>query len=343
MLPFEKPSNHWYVDPSRNISSADGTLARPFRSIAAALAFIETRIANGSIIIGINDDLVDNPQFIVLRSGTTENVNLTRGNVIICGETPNAEHVPIWIHGTVTITPSDDSASALTINKFGLFNVSIMPPSNVGHCIEFTGTTAATLYLQGVYAYQPDGNYSCLYADNNGGSRIDMINCTMARAGTDTYLIDIQRGTCNVDNLETNGTGQVFNFANNSIGTVLRSVLDSDSGAVITLGGTVQFGMGEVILNNTAVANACGVLLNGTSSMQFGVCTFNVPVSATNRAIKGTGTPANTVLYASPIFQHLSSTVSQGVTLTALATDFTAPEAFSVLLFNIETYSSYAC
>jgi hypothetical protein len=83
--------------------------------------------------------------------------------------------------------------------------------------------------------------------------------------------------------------------------------------------------MGEVILNNTgAGADTHGVTMSDSATMQFGVCTFNIPVGdGSNRAINGTGT--NTVLYADPIFQYGSTNkISTEITLVPLTKTFTA-------------------
>jgi hypothetical protein len=63
--------------------------------------------------------------------------------------------------------------------------------------------------------------------------------------------------------------------------------------------------------------------MSGTATMQFGVCTFNIPsAQATNRAINGTAT--NTVLYTAPIFQYgTSDKISTAMTLIPLDTTFT--------------------
>jgi hypothetical protein len=250
---------------------------------------------------------------------------LTRGNIFICGETPDAGHVPIWIEGHVTITPANTGTNAINVNRFGLFNIAVRT-NDAYHSIELTGSNPAKLYLDDVYCYQGNDTKSCVYADNTGtGSRVEMNDCTMARAGGSVYLIDIQRGFCIINNLETNGTGQVLNQANDSSGTMLRSSLDANTGSVITLSDSVQWGMGEVILNNSgAGADTHGVTMSDSASMQFGVCTFNIPVGdGSNRAINGTGT--NTVLYADPIFQYGSTNkISTEITLVPLTKTFTA-------------------
>ena len=320
--------NRWHVDPSRTDISADastGSQNNPFLTITSALAYIEARIADGSLVISISGALVQNPQFIILASSTTENVALTRGNIFICADTPDAGHVPIWINGYVTITPSDSSGNAINVNRFGLFNIAVLP-SDANDAIKITGSNPSKLYLQDVYCYQNNNTKSCVYADNTGtGSRVEMYDCTMSRAGGSTYLIDIQRGYCSIFNLETNGIGQVLNQANDSTGTMLSSSIDADTGAVVTLSGTVQWGMGSCILNNTSTAaNTYGVTMSGTASMQFGVCTFNIPsAQATNRAINGVA--GNVVLYSTPIFQYgTTDKISTAITLIALDTTFTA-------------------
>jgi hypothetical protein len=320
--------NRWYVDPTRtDITpvSANGNLFNPFLSITAALAYIESRIAAGSLVLDISGALIQNPQFIVLKSSTTENVALTRGNIFIVGDTPDAGHVPIWINGYVTITPSDTSENALNVNRFGLFNVAVKP-STANHVIQVTGANPSKLFLDDVYCYQSNATKSCVYADNTGtGSRVEMYNCTMARASGSVYLIDIQRGFCSISNLETNGIGQVLNMANDSTGNMLRSGVEANTGAVVTLSGSAQWGMGVSILNNTgAGANTYGVNMSGTATMQFGVCTFNVPAAqATNRAINGGA--GNVVLYADPIFQYGSTNkISTAITLVPLTKTFTA-------------------
>jgi hypothetical protein len=320
--------NSWYVDPSRtdiNPVSATGNFTNPFLSITAALVYIEARIADGSLVLNISGAIVDNPQFIILKSSTTENVALTRGNVFIVGDTPNAGHIPVWINGYVTITPADSGGNAITVNRFGLFNVAVRTNS-ANHSVELNGTNPAKLYLQDLYAYQGDATKSCVYANNTGtGSRVEMYDCTMARAGGSTYLIDIQRGFCSINNLETNGTGQVLNMANDSTGNMLRSGVEANTGSVITLSGSAQWGMGVSIITNTGAGpNTHGISMSGTATMQFGVCTFNIPAAqATNRAINGVA--GNVVLYADPIFQYGSTNkISTAITLVPLTKTFTA-------------------
>jgi len=320
--------NRWHVDPSRTDISAGastGSQNNPFLTITSALAYIEARIADGSLVISISGTLVQNPQFIVLASSTTENVALTRGNIFIVGETPDAGHIPIWINGNVTITPADSSGNALNVNRFGMFHIAVLP-SGANDAVKVTGSNPSKLYLQDVYCYQNNNTKSCVYADNTGtGSRVEMYDCTMSRAGGTTYLIDIQRGYCSIFNLETNGVGQALNYANDATGTLLSSTVDSNTGAVVTLSGTVQWGMGNCILNNTGTAaNTYGVNMSGTASIQFGVCTFNIPTAqATNRAINGVA--GNTVLYSGPIFQYgTTNKISTAITLVPLVTAFTA-------------------
>jgi len=331
-LPLTQPNaiadQRWYVDPIRTdivAGTATGSLANPFLTITEALAYIEARIADGSLVISISGSIVDNPQFIILVSSTTENVTLTRGNIFIIGDTPDAGHIPIWINGKVVITPADSSGNALNVNRFGLSHVAVKTDV-ANHSIEINGANPAKVYLQDVYCYQGNATKSCVYANNTGtGSRVELYDCTMARASGSVFLINIQRGYCTIRNLETNGTGQVLNMANDSTGNMLRSIVDADTGAVVTLSGTVQWGMGDVILNNTSTAaNTYGVSMGGTATMQFGVCTFNIPdAQATNRAIKGIA--SNQVLYADPIFQYGSTNkISTAITLVPLTKTFTA-------------------
>jgi hypothetical protein len=320
--------NRWYVDPSRtdiNPVSATGNVTNPFLSITAALVYIEARIADSSLVLNISGAIVDNPQFIILKSSVTENVALTRGNVFIVGDTPDAGHVPIWINGYVTVTPADSGGNAINVNRFGLFNVAVKP-STANHAIQVTGVNPSKLFLEDVYAYQSDATKSCVYANNTGtGSRVEMYDCTMARASGSVYLIDIRRGFCSINNLETNGIGQVLNMANDSTGNMLRCGVEANTGSVVTLSGTVQWGMGVCILTNTSTgANTYGISMSGSATMQFGVCTFNIPAAqATNRAINGVA--GNMVMYSGPIFQYGSTNkISIAITLVPLATTFTA-------------------
>jgi uncharacterized protein YraI len=64
--------------------------------------------------------------------------------------------------------------------------------------------------------------------------------------------------------------------------------------------------------------------MSGTATMQFGVCTFNIPAAqATNRAINGVS--SNVVLYSGPIFQYgTTDKISTAITLIPLDTTFTA-------------------
>jgi hypothetical protein len=318
--------NRWYVDPSRtdiNPAASTGNLTNPFLTITAALAYIEARIADGTLSnFDETAGIVLSPQFIVLTSSTVEDVTLTRGHIYIIGDTPDAGHVPIWIQGHVTITPGGATKAA---NDFGLFHVAVLPTGNF-HGVKVTGTAACRVYLEDVYVYQGTAGYSCVYMDNSDvTTKLEMVDCHTSRAGGSTYLVDIQSAYCLIHNLETNGVGQVLNFANSATGTMLQSTIDANTGSVITLSGTVQFGMGECILNNTsAAANSYGVTMSGTASMQFGVCTFNIlAAQATNRAINGVA--GNVVLYTGAIFQYgTCDKISTAITLIALDTTFTA-------------------
>ena len=114
-------------------------------------------------------------------------------------------------------------------------------------------------------------------------------------------------------------------MANDSTGNMLRSAVEANTGAVVTLSGSAQWGMGVSIITNTGTgANTYGISMSGTATMQFGVCTFNIPAAqATNRAINGTAT--NMVLYSGPIFQYGSTNkISTAITLIPLTTTFTA-------------------
>ena len=321
--------NRWYVDPSRtdiNPAASTGNVNNPFLTITAALAYIEARMADGTLSnFDPTANIVLSPQFIVLLSSTTENVNLTRGHIYIVGNTPDAGHVPIWIRGHVTITPRATGANAKATNDFGLFHVAILPSGNF-HGVKVTGTNACRVYLEDVYVYQGTSGYSCVYQDNSDATtKLELVDCTMSRDSGSTFLVDIQSAYCKITNLETNGLGQALNFANAAAGTLLNSTIDAGVGAIITLSGTVAFGMGNCILNNTsAAANSYGVNMSGTASMQFGVCTFNVPVAqATNRAINGVA--GNVVLYTGPVFQYgTTNKISTAITLIPLTTTFTA-------------------
>ena len=318
--------NRWYVDPSRtdiNPAASTGDVNNPFLTITAALAHIEARMADGTLSnFDPTANIVLSPQFIVLLSSTTENVTLTRGHIYIIGDTPDAGHVPIWIQGHVTITPG---GATKALNDFGLFHVAVLPTGNF-HGVKVTGTAACRVYLENVYVYQGTSGYSCVYMDNSDATtKLELVDCTVGRDSGSTFLVDIQSAYCKIDNLETNGQGQALNFANAAAGTLLNSVIDAGVGAVITLSGTVPFGMGNCILNNTsAAANSHGVTMSGTASMQFGVCTFNVPnAQATNRAINGVA--GNVVLYTGPVFQYgTCDKISTAITLIALDTAFTA-------------------
>ena len=318
--------NRWYVDPSRtdiDPAASTGNLNNPFLTITAALAYIEARIADGSLSnFNPTANIVLNPQFIILTSSTIEDVNLTRGHIYIVGDTPDAGHVPIWIQGHVTITPGGATKAA---NDFGLFHVAVLPTGNF-HGVKVTGSAACRVYLEDVYVYQGSSGYSCVYQDNSDATtKLELVDCHTSRASGSTFLVDIQSAYCKITNLETNGQGQVLNFANAATGTMMSSTIDAGVGAVITLSGTVQFGMGNCILNNTSTAaNSYGVTMSGTASIQFGVCTFNIPAAqATNRAINGVA--GNVVLYTGTVFQYLTcDKISTAITLIPLDTTFTA-------------------
>lgn len=328
--------NTWYVDTSRtdiNPAVSTGSFSNPFLTITAALEYIEAKIADGSLSnFDETSSIVINPQFIVLTSSTVEDITLTRGHIYIIGNTPNSGHIPIWIQGHVTITPQASTGNAKAANDFGLFHVAVLP-SGANHGITITGSNPSQIYLQDVYVYQDNSTKSCVYANNTGtGTTIELSGCRMGRSSGSTFLIDIQRGHCKINDLETNGIGQALNFANDSTGTLLYSTVDANIGAVITLSGSAAFGMGNCILNNTsATGNSYGINMSGTAGIQFGTCTFNIPsatgpgdIRVSNRAINGGS--GNYVIFTGVVFQYgTNNQISTEINTAALTTSFINP------------------
>lgn len=262
-------TNQYYVDPARTDSySPTGTIDKPFKSITAAQAAIEAAITAGKL-----SPAETSPVFIILCSNTTENVTLSRGHVFLMTN-GGGIHTPIYFFGTITISGSNTSTSALDINHFGITGMTINAPAQKA-CIYFTGANAQRLMLKdcwltatgnqtGSTDFTDAGGFG-IYADCTGVRASDNHNSVIhgndikiSHNGTgDVYCFKIGTiaGTAKVSadftNVETSGATQVGEVSTGCSLSFTGSELDANGETCLE-----AYGTGSLVVSNSLISNA---------------------------------------------------------------------------------------
>jgi hypothetical protein len=268
-------TNRFYVDPARldyATYTADGSVAKPFRTINAA-----TTAANASLL---------NPSYIVLTGSITENVTLTKGHVYLIGESSSVA-APIVLTGSITINGSDSSGSAISNNHFAIQGIQLATGGSA-NCITFTGANPQRLSLNNVWLSSGTGATGAgVYADNTGtGSVIDGKIVKVSHGGSgDVYCFNIVHGTANFWDVETSGATQVGAVRAGAVLTINASELDANGDTVLE-----TYDTGMLVVTNSLVTNVApnsyGIKMNGTGGVvAVGQTAFNIPLSATGQVL----------------------------------------------------------
>lgn len=332
-------TNQYFVDPSRTDTyTSSGNILTPFKTIGAALTAIEAAVTAGSITPGESS-----PVFIILCANTTENITLTRGHVFIT--TLNGSiHAPIYLFGTITISGTNTSASALDINHFSITGLTINAATQKA-CIYFTGANAQRVMLQSVWMtatgaqtgttpFTDAGGYG-VYADCTGIRASDSHKSMMhgndikiSHNGTgDVYCIRVgaadgtSRVAADFSGLETSGATQVGSVASNCTLSFTGSQLDANGDTCVETYGTGTLTVTLSSITNTQT-NSSGVRINTTGGTAIlGNNIFNIP-AGTGKAVYGVS--GATLIHAGNVFIYGSNTAkTAAITAVALPSAFT--------------------
>jgi hypothetical protein len=267
-------TNRYYIDPSRTDTyTKNGSEARPYKTMAEALAAIETAIGNG-----LNPAAT--PVYLVLRSNLTESFTLTRGHVYLVGENSGI-HAPILITGNITINPTSGSISD---NHFSIMGLQIVGAINT-KTIFVTGTTPLRVFIQDVWV-TASGTGTGYYQDNSGSGTVanaDGLKITHSGTG-DVYCINMVNGSGNFNSVETSGAVQVAAVQTGASLTFNASELDANGDTVLETYGTGTLTVTNSLVTNAA-ANGNGIRINAAGSTVIVGNTFFTIPTGTGKAI----------------------------------------------------------
>ena len=264
-------TNRFYVDPTRTDTAqytANGSQAKPFATIAAALA-----VANASLFA---------PNYVILLGSITENVTLTKGHVFLVGA-DSTVGAPIVLTGTITV---NGVGGTLDINHFSIEGLHVSAPGDMDG-IRFIGTNPQRLFLNNIWLACASGGGNGLYASNSGiGSVINGKTIKVSHAGTgDIYCFNIQSGTASFWGVETSGATQVGSVYAGAVLTFNDSELDANGDTVLETYDTGMLVVTNSLIDNAA-ADSFGVKMNGSGGVvAIAQTAINVPLSATGQAV----------------------------------------------------------
>lgn len=308
-----------YVNPYmvNQAYTETGSIGRPFRSVASALAYIDNLI-NQSVI----QPNLTSPVFIVIQCSMSENILLDRGHVFLIGDSGSL-NAPIYLTGSITIDASAYQ-QGIDDNHFSIQGLTIVAEAN-GTCIHFTGTVPQQLYLENMGLYT-NGTGTGLLMDNTDSTSIVNGNTLyVSHFGTgDVYCIDVQNGFAGFLNLATSNLGapQVAAVGPGASLTLHDSFLVASGDIVVeAYGGTIT--MLNCRLYNTNTQDSYGIWLHDSnSSVTMSGCYMSVAGSTLDsRAIHGVS--GSTVSYAYTSFAPSTNRrIDSAITLIPLSTTF---------------------
>ena len=284
------PSNQFYVDAARTESYIeDGSMYRPFKTIAAAQTAIDDLILAGTILPS-----GQNPVFIVISSNIEEDVTLSKGHVFLISD-HGSIHAQIFLHGTITV---EGEGLTLESNHFSIQGLTISPIYDNLTSIHFTGSNPQFLLLQDMGIWAGGSLGVGILMDNSGtGSYCHGTAVSMSHTGVgDVYCIQVIKGIAEFQNLEPsyNGLDQVGSVANDGSLTIYDSTLRASGEVVLEAydGGTLTL-VNCRIINDNASNDSYGVWLhNVDSNASISNCYFavmsNTPNSRAVHAVSGT-------------------------------------------------------
>jgi hypothetical protein len=313
-------TNRFYVDPSRTDTyTPTGNLNKPFKTVTAAVDFVNGQIKNGLLTVGST-----NPVFIVLKGNvSSETVTLTTGYVYLVGESAGFGS-PVYFGGNIVIQPTSGTIDA---NHFGIKGIRVVSPSD-SKAITCSGTTPCRVYLQDVWISASGTLGSGYYQSNSGtGTTVYGENIRLAHSGSgDIYCVEIVNGRGDFRHVKTFGGPKQAGVARQG------ATLAFYSSQLETTGDNIveSYNSGILILDGCYLANsftdAHGIRLNGTDSTAIVTnCTFNVN-AGTGKAVYSAVTinsPYGLFQGSNTFYSGSNTAKSASITKTDLATAFT--------------------
>ena len=340
-------TNQYFVDPARTDTyTSTGTILKPFKTITAAQAAIETAITAGTITLAGS-----NPVYIILTGNITENITMSRGHVFLVGFNSTI-HAPIYLNGTITISGSATGSGSIDANHFSLQGLAISAPTQKA-CVHFTGANAQRLFVKDLWLtargnqtgstpLTDAGGYG-IYADCTGyraspasNSVIHGSDLKISHTGTgDVYCFKIGgqgiAATVSADfaNVETSGATQVGAVSSGCLLAFSNSELDANGEVCLESYGSGVLSVANSSITNAATGESYGIWLHtaGGAALVTNTIIDVESSNANSRMIKGV---AGTALFyknimigratTTPFGEH-NKKIDSAVTAVAITTD----------------------
>ena len=300
-------TNRFYVDPARQDTyTQNGQDSTPYKTIGAALTAIDAAITAGNLTAGDT-----NPIFVILRGNSSETVTLTRGHVYLVGDNGGI-HTPIYLAGTVSITPT---AGDLGSNHFAITGLHIVGPTN-GNALQCTGTLPCRVFLQDVWITANGTGAGYLQTNTGTGTICNGDSVKFSHNGSgDVYCVDITKGSANFTAAETSGAVQVGAVRAGATLAFSQSELVAAGDIVLETYGTGSLTVTLSTITNTA-ANSNGFKLNDAGGvLTLGNNLITVP-AGTGKVVNGV---AGTFLFHAGNIFGGANTAKTGVSATQLS------------------------
>lgn len=256
-----KINRTYHVMMGGDDTTADGSVARPFATVAAALALGTSEVPLGGVAPG------EGYFEVRLAPGKyTEDISITRSKVILRGagsETGRGQGT--LISGNITVNPT--SATSKFNQRIVLSGLFVFTPTGKGHSLAIAGTQEFGLDLDNCYFYMLSNvSEPCVLATNTNATRCrlfavqSMFNCektghTLDLRGTlDTFM-----GTNTfLQNTNTGGTGACIKLSDSaSFQGDSLSVDGQSTDALIQVGGTMS-GVFKLALSGSGITPSIG-------------------------------------------------------------------------------------
>lgn len=306
------PQNGAVVDPSGDDATADGSAARPFATLAAALAWANSQPL-GPVL------------FLLVQPGdyTAEGpLVITRPGISIHGHNSEPEERGLTVVPPLAIGLTSDTGSAFSnqvvLKGLELTGEPSTPPLTVTGAIDRTvvlnsclimsapGSAVPTLLIEagpGASTTLSARNTNLDGADSDPGAPFLLA----AEGGVNADWIDCRWLGADAPALLTlAGAGHTFTFEGCLLDTSGPALAVADDNAALSFSRSVLSSNG---------ANADGVVLSGTASCQMLFCEVHILGSATGRVVRGGA--ANLFRHGSNLYSDNSS-YSAALTATAL-------------------------
>lgn len=311
---------------SKNGSSGgDGSLSSPYDTVTAALTTAEL-IAQTSVV-----------RINVAPGVYTEDLSITRSNIIIAGACDSPEERATKIIGTVTVNPtSTTSVFGNNIELSGLYLTRTGATT-----LLLTGSQACTLNVLNSYVECGNGAYSVVKHENTGSaggytSRLVIRNSVVVKASSQSVaLMALDRGDTQLDSVRVYGpsasatAGEGILLSNSATLLADRILLDFYApGAGIRVAGNTA-GVSRLTLTNSAVttrysAAATAPAISLASSVATLWQTLLTVSNAATKVVTGTGVLAQTFCYYGQLTYGPSATGAVFGSLDAATVTFLA-------------------